>query len=179
MGGGGKSRLCVLYRVCQNSALNSAYRSLNSLCQSLHSNLSLYILLFTFFTFLRLKFLLIASECQKIQCIVIANERIARAWQSIVLLYKFNRTFKFAVFIDCHAKNRSRSFLLAMTGAETFAMTARHKFKHSTKQLFINFIQIFIHTFSHFKQLFILFTQISIIFAQFLLINFTQGAKNG
>ena len=96
----------------------------------LNPNLSLYTLLFIFY------FLVIASEC------------IARAWQSI------------AFFIDCHAKIRSRSFLLAMTA--------------HTKQLFTNSIQSFTHIFSHFKQLPILLTQIFTIFAQFLLINSLQ-----
>ena len=64
------------------------------LCAShypLNSKFSLYALLFIFLTFLYFKFLVIASKC------------IAQVWLSIIF------------FIDCHAKNRSRSFLLAMT----------------------------------------------------------------
>ena len=60
----------------------------------LNPNLSLYTLFFTFLTFLYFKFLVVASEC------------IAQAWQSIIF------------FIDFHAKNRSRSFLLTMTDKE-------------------------------------------------------------
>ncbi len=58
----------------------------------LNPNLSLYTLLFTFY------FFVIASEC------------IARVWQSIIF------------FIDFHAKNRSRSFLLAMTSKTANAL---------------------------------------------------------
>ena len=117
--------LCVLYHICKNRvlafqnrvcqifALNSAYRSLNSLCQSLHSNLSLYILLFTFFTFLRLKFLLIASECQKIQCIVIASER-SEVWQSIEkfksVLYRLPRSCFTLARNDAHFHQKFNSF---------------------------------------------------------------------
>ena len=55
-------------------------------CYPLNPNLSLYTLLFTFY------FFVLASKC------------IAQARQAIIF------------FIDCHAKNRLCSFLLAMTG---------------------------------------------------------------
>ncbi len=61
----------------------------------LNPKLSLYTLLFTFLTFLYFKFLVVASEC------------IAQARQSI--------KSKMLCQIDCHAKNRLCSFLLAMT----------------------------------------------------------------
>ena len=62
----------------------------------LNPNLSLYTLLFTFY------FFVIASEC------------IARAWHSI--------KSKMLCQIDFHAKNRSRSFLLAMTSKTANAL---------------------------------------------------------
>ena len=64
----------------------------------LNPKLSLYTLLFTFLTFLYFKFLVIASEY------------IARVRQAIIF------------FIDCHAKNHSRSFLLAMTAKTANAL---------------------------------------------------------
>ena len=78
-GGGAKSRLCATH-------------------YPLNPNLSLYILLFTFLTFLSFKFLVIVSEY------------IARVRQAIIF------------FIDFHAKNRSRSFLFAMTGKTANAL---------------------------------------------------------
>ena len=89
-----------------NSKLNSADLHLTNggggaksrLCAThypLNPKLSLYTLLFTFLTFLYFKFLVVASEC------------IARARQAIKL--------KMLCQIDCHAKNRLCSFLLAMT----------------------------------------------------------------
>ena len=58
----------------------------------LNPKLSLYTLLFAFY------FFVIASEC------------IAQVWQAIIF------------FIDCHAKNRLCSFLLAMTGKTANAL---------------------------------------------------------
>ena len=62
----------------------------------LNPKLSLYTLLFTFY------FFVIASEC------------ITQAWQAI--------KSKMLCQIDCHAKNRLRSFLLAMTGKTANAL---------------------------------------------------------
>ena len=68
----------------------------------LNPKLSLYTLLFTFLTFLYFKFLVVASKC------------IAQARQAI--------KSKMLCQIDFHAKNRLRSFLLAMTGKTANAL---------------------------------------------------------
>ena len=98
----------------------------------LNPNLFLYTLLFTFY------FFVIASKC------------IAQVWQAI--------KSKMLCQIDCHAKNRLCSFLLAMT--------ARQKFKFFTQnsRYFINLSQISSHT----QGFFIFLPQ---IFAQCKLIN--------
>ena len=104
----------AILNVAMNSKLNSADLHLTNgggggrksrLCTAhypLNPNLSLYTLLFAFY------FFVIASEC------------IARVRQAI--------KSKMLCQIDCHAKNHSRSFLLAMTDKENalchFAMTA-------------------------------------------------------
>ena len=103
----------VILNVAINSKLNSADLHLTNgggggefrLCAThypLNPNLSLYTLLFAFLTFLYFKFLVIVSEC------------IARVRQAI--------KSKMLCQIDCHAKNRLRSFLLAMTGKTANAL---------------------------------------------------------
>ena len=94
----------VILNVAINLELNSADLHLTNgggggrksrLCAThylLNPKLSLYILLFTFY------FFVLASKC------------IAQARQAIIF------------FIDFHAKNRSRSFLLAMTGKTANAL---------------------------------------------------------
>ena len=66
----------------------------------LNPNLFLYTLLFTFY------FFVIASKC------------IAQVWQAI--------KSKMLCQIDCHAKNRSRSFLLAMTARLVILSVAKN-----------------------------------------------------
>ena len=82
----------------------------------LNFNFSLYTLLFAFLTFLRLKFLVIASLGKMRSNPYIQNNFIFSSLretrQRFVAIHKRKGKLN---LIDCHAKNRSRLFLLAMT----------------------------------------------------------------
>ena len=146
----------AILNVAINSKLNSADLHLTNggggrksrLCAShypLNFKFSLYALLFIFLTFLYFKFLVVASEC------------IAQVWLSIIF------------FIDCHAKNRLCSFLLAMTAKQKFKFFTQNSRHFVISTHFINLTQILSLT----QGFFIFLPQ---VFAQCKLIkNFLQG----
>ena len=132
-GGGGKSSLCVLYRICENDALNSQFS----------------------FRVQQFKFLLKNAINSSLRTSVAkcggANESGFLRKQKMRCECERHEAKSIAFFVDCH------------TSLHSLAMTARHKFKHTqqifilSKQFLTNSTQLFTHTFSHFKQLFIMF----------------------
>ena len=125
-GGGGRvSSLCTLCQICQNSALNSLYRSLNSLCCSLNANLSLKIQQF--------KFLLKKSYAV---LLVIARFDEVKSWQSIAK-FRFHCGFYFANARNALTTVNRFTYEATLALIRLLTMTAHRKFTHAKQFLLI------------------------------------------